>query len=226
MRHIVIGSTHFSMFILKAIRESDPSGIIYTVERSPEVAEVMSKLVSGRAVHGPLTESLTLENAGIRIADTLFSLTDSDALNASIVERAKKHYSVPLVIALANNPMNVELLYSSGSDFVLSPVDSVVNEVKALLSIDRPTELVLPRSMSMNFIVLRPVNSISLIDSIFEKIPKMDGVKSIAAFSLSDGREKDIREIVRGDIVEIAVKKSRSGEILKKLMDILKGARG
>lgn len=214
------------MFILKAIRESDPSGIIYTVERSPEVAEVMSKLVSGRAVHGPLTESLTLENAGIRIADTLFSLTDSDALNASIVERAKKHYSVPLVIALANNPMNVELLYSSGSDFVLSPVDSVVNEVKALLSIDRPTELVLPRSMSMNFIVLRPVNSISLIDSIFEKIPKMDGVKSIAAFSLSDGREKDIREIVRGDIVEIAVKKSRSGEILKKLMDILKGARG
>ncbi|MEM3279018.1 MAG: NAD-binding protein, partial [Fervidicoccaceae archaeon] len=200
--------------------------IIYTVERSPEVAEVMSKLVSGRAVHGPLTESLTLENAGIRIADTLFSLTDSDALNASIVERAKKHYSVPLVIALANNPMNVELLYSSGSDFVLSPVDSVVNEVKALLSIDRPTELVLPRSMSMNFIVLRPVNSISLIDSIFEKIPKMDGVKSIAAFSLSDGREKDIREIVRGDIVEIAVKKSRSGEILKKLMDILKGARG
>ncbi|MGC8752439.1 MAG: NAD(P)-binding protein [Fervidicoccaceae archaeon] len=226
MRHVVVGSTHFSMFILKAIREADPQGIIYTVERSPEVAEIMSRQVSGKPVHGLLTEQSTLENAGIRIADTFFALTDSDALNANLVELSKKVYSVPLTISIANNPKNVDLLYKSGSDYVLSPVDYVTGEVKALLSIDKPSRFSLPQNIGMDFIVMRPVNSIEAIDSIFSFISKESDVKDVMVTSATNGSIKKIEELAKGDFLVIAVRKTSSKELLESLEEILKKSSG
>lgn len=226
MRHVVVGSTHFSMFILKAIREADPEGIIYTVERSPEVAEIMSKQVSGKPVYGLLTELSTLENAGIKIADTFFALTDSDSLNANLVEASKKVYSVPLSVTIANNPMNVDLLYKSGADYVLSPVDYATSEVRALLSIDRPSLFPLPKNIGMDFIVMRPVNTIGSLDPIFSYISGKSDVKDVIVISPSDRKVKGIEEIAKGDFLVIAARKSVSNDVMEELKKILKKAYG
>jgi Trk K+ transport system NAD-binding subunit len=222
MRHIVVGSTHFSAFILKAIREADPGGIIYTVERSPEVAEIMSKQINGKAVHGLLTDPATLENAGIKIADTFFALTDSDALNANLVELSKKIYSVPLVVAISNNPENAEILYKSGANYVLSPVENITNEVKSLLSIDRPSLYPLPTNMGVDLIIMRPVNTLGILSTIISMLSNQEDVKDLIALSPSDGKMKNPEETERGDFFVLVVRKISSNEILKKVEELIK----
>jgi len=224
VRHVVVGSTHYSMFILKAIREADPEGIIYTVERSPEVAEIMARQVSGKPVHGLLTEAATLENAGIKIADTLFALTDSDALNANLVESAKKTYSVPLVVAIANNPKNAEILRKSGADYVLSPVDCATAEVRMLLSLDRPTVYSPPSNTGMDFIVLRPVNYLKFLDSILSSASGAGEVKDIIVSSPRGGAIKKVEEIAKGDFLVIAVRKSSSERVLRAVQEAIRKA--
>jgi len=214
LRHVVVGSSHAAYFVLKLLRSFDPLGVVAVVERSQETAEVMAKLAQGIPVAGDVLSEATLERAGVKEADTLFALTESDALNAKLCELAKKKYSVPLVAALANNPMNRNLLLESGADYVLDPTSYVEVQASALLSLEKASVVELPGLPGLSLVFARPGTALEEAEKLAELLREATGDGSFVclALSLAGGpKVKPLESLRPGDLLVVAVP-SRSAE--------------
>ncbi|MEZ0290083.1 MAG: NAD-binding protein [Sulfolobales archaeon] len=137
MRYVVVGSSHLLYFVLKAVRESDPLGLIYVVERSQEVARVIASQFNAIAHSGNLLDLSTYERIDVGKADVFIAATDSDALNIRLIELMKKSFGIPKVIGVVNNPDNIGEYKRAGADHIINPLASVETLVKASISSDR-----------------------------------------------------------------------------------------
>ncbi|AFH42574.1 TrkA family potassium uptake protein [Fervidicoccus fontis] len=229
MRHVIVGSTHFTTFALKGIREADPSGIIIVIERSIEVATIMAKQVNGKAVAGDLRDKKVLESAEINLADTFFSLTDSDALNIKLCSFAKKDFSVPIVVGLINNPMNYENMREAGADFIIDPTLFLENYVKSIIAIDRPVKYELPNFLGLDILALRPSKLLEgkeALVSFVKNINTKNEVKAIRVLSSKENKPKNIDEIEQGDYLIFAIEKEKSEGFQEKIKDFVKKTLG
>lgn len=137
MRYVVVGSSHYVYFILRAIRDVDPRGVIYVVERSHEVSRVLSSEFNARYHSGNLLDPATYEKIDIRSTDVFIAASESDALNIRLAELMKRVFGVPRVIVVVNNPANIEEYEKSGADYIINPYYNIETFVKASISSDR-----------------------------------------------------------------------------------------
>ncbi len=159
MRHIVIGSSHYTALVLSAVRETDPAGLIIMIDRSREAAETLVSSIGGSFIVGDPTDPRIQEAAGMDKADTLIATSDSDALNIKIAEIAKKNYKIPLVITLVNNPLNLEEAIARGSDYAISPSSPVQSQIKAIISTDKWVKATTPEFFGIDIYLYRTVKT-------------------------------------------------------------------
>ena len=74
----------------------------------------------GRTVHGETLRDDVLERAGIKNADGLAAVTNSDTLNAAVAHAARKIYQVPVVVCRNYDPRLRGMLEAFGLQIVSS----------------------------------------------------------------------------------------------------------
>ncbi|MEL9929686.1 MAG: NAD-binding protein [Sulfolobales archaeon] len=137
MRYVVVGSSHNTFFILKALREVDPVGVIYVVERSQEVSRVLASQFNLVPHSGNLLDPSTYEKIDAGKADVFIAATDSDALNIRLIELMKRSFGIPKVIGVVNNPANIDKYRESGADHIINPLAGLETMIKASISSDK-----------------------------------------------------------------------------------------
>lgn len=137
MRYLVAGSSHYIYFILRAIREIDPRGLIYYIDKYSEAAREPVSQFNINFIQGDPLDPSTYQSADAESVDVSVIATDSDALNIRLIELFKRFFGVPKVVAVANNPMNLEEYKNSGADLVINPITNIETMIKAFISSDK-----------------------------------------------------------------------------------------
>lgn len=119
MRIIVVGAGDIGMPI---IRYLSARGHLLTViekdeKRCKEIAEHSDAAIfNGNGADPEIWKSIEAEKA-----DVLLTLTNDDEINLKTCQIAKSQFGVPLVIARAHQPENVEKIKKAGADVVICP---------------------------------------------------------------------------------------------------------
>lgn len=155
MRYLVVGSSHYTDKIIKLITMSDPSSIIFFVERSSEVSETIAKRHNATPISGNLEDPQTYSKAEIDKADYVIAITDSDALNLKIASIAKGIYKVPRVIVYLQNSLNVELAKELEGIEIINLEPYFEYEVLSILSSDSWVEVPLRSEFGIKVFLYR-----------------------------------------------------------------------
>lgn len=128
MRIIVIGGPGLPEQVAEALHKAGDEVTVIDTDAGRESALAKAGL---RAVRGDAIVPSTLEAAGALRADVLVACTRSDEDNLVISLLAKKHFSVPRVIARVNDPANESLFDESwGVDALVSPSTALVTMIR------------------------------------------------------------------------------------------------
>jgi len=223
VRHIVVGSSHYTPLILAALREIDPAGAIVVVERSREAAEALASLAGGRPVVGEPTDPRTQERAEMEKADVLVASSDSDALNIKISETAKKEYRVPVVIAMVNNPANSEEAIARGADYVISPSSPLQSHIKAILSTDKWIKATTPEFFGIDVYLYRVVKTSVLGVTLSEIREELRGEEAYAiGLTKAGALIRDLTyELREGDIIVLVAPRGMGEAAVDKVRSLL-----
>jgi trk/ktr system potassium uptake protein len=128
MRIIVIGGSGLPEQVAEALHRAGDEVTVIDTDAGRESALAKAGL---RAVRGDAIVPSTLEAAGALRADVLVACTRSDEDNLVISLLAKKHFSIPRVIARVNDPANERLFSESwGVDALASPSTALVTMIR------------------------------------------------------------------------------------------------
>jgi Trk K+ transport system NAD-binding subunit len=223
LRHIVLGSSHYTPLILSALRETDPAGLIIIMDRSREAAETLANMVGGKPVSGDPMDPRTLEKADIEKADIFIASSDSDAMNIKISEAAKKNYKIPLVITLVNNPANIEEAVARGADYVISPSSPLQSHIKAILSTDKWVKTTTPEFFGIDIYLYRVVRTSMLGITLSQIRDELRGVEAyIVGLTKAGSLIRDpTYELREGDVIILVAPRGMGEAAVEKIRTML-----
>ncbi len=223
MRHIVLGSSHYTPLIVTAIRESDPTGIIVILDRSRETAEALANMVGGKPVDGDPMDPRIQEKAEMEKADIFIASSDSDAMNIKISEVAKKNYRIPLVITIINNPANIEEAISRGADYVISPSSPLQSHIKAILSTDKWVKASTPEFFGIDIYLYRAVKTSMLGITLSQIREELRGFEAyIVGLTKTGSLIRDpTYELREGDVIILVAPRGMGETAVEKIRSLI-----
>ncbi|MCC6061532.1 MAG: NAD-binding protein [Desulfurococcales archaeon] len=225
MRYVIVGSSHYLYYILKAIKETDPKGIITLVERSSEVAKVLASEFGVASHSGNLLDPGTYEKIDIRKTDVFIAASDSDALNIRLIELMKKVFGVSKVIGVVNNPMNLNEYKKSGADHIINPFYTVETFIKASISSDRWIKSSTPELFGIDVYMNRFVKDVvfGITLSFLKSAVKDLGSDVMIIVIGRDGNiiKDPMYELIEGDTVMIVTPKGLGEEAIQRIVNAI-----
>jgi len=223
LRHIVVGSSHYTPLILAALREIDPAGIIIVIDRSMETAEMLASSIGGKPVVGDPMDPRTHEKAEIEKTDILIASSDSDAMNIRISETAKKSYRVPIVITLINNPANQEEAIARGSDYVISPASPLQSHIKAIISTDKWVKATTPEFFGIDLYLYRVVKTSAIGITISQIREELSGYDAYVIGMTKAGAiiRDPLYELREGDVIALVAPRGMGEAAVEKIRSLL-----
>ena len=116
MTHIVVGCGRVGAEL--ADRLSQRGYAVSVIDQEPAAFLNLSPNFKGRTLEGEALDRHVLERAGIREAQALAAVTDSDAMNAVIGHVARQIYKVPHVVAGNYDPKRRSMFEAFGLQIV------------------------------------------------------------------------------------------------------------
>lgn len=141
---IVVGGGKVGYFLTKTLFEHGHEARL--IESDERRGRKIADDLDFPIICGDGTKMDTLENAGIREADALISVTGHDEDNLIACQLAKTKFGVRRTVARVNNPKNASMMKELGVDIPISTTDNIarlierevdLSSVKQLLSINR-----------------------------------------------------------------------------------------
>lgn len=114
--------------------------------------------------------------------DALLALTNDDEVNMTACQIAKKEFGIPLVIARAHQPENIESIREAGADIVICP--SQETRRLFLNALESPELETVYENMIVGFKILKvmiPLNG-SVVGRTIEELNIPDGCRIIGVF--------------------------------------------
>lgn len=102
MNFIIVGCGRVGAEL--AVRMSANGHEIVVVDQNKSAFERLPADYRGRTIHGEALSEKVLERAGIKEADGLASVTNSDTLNAVVAHAARTIYRVPVIVVRNYDP--------------------------------------------------------------------------------------------------------------------------
>jgi len=214
LRTLLIGGGHAAYFVANAIRESDIGGKLVIIEFTREKVEVLSKTFPSAEV---IVQSIDEVEQYIRgnsvVLDAVIAATESDALNLRYSKIALQN-SIPLVIAVLNNPLNTEIFKKEGIKYIVNPYSLIPVKIKEILGITKANILYEFTSKDLMICMVK-INDENDVRKIKKKL-----VKSSLSylFETVDGEVKpSIDNLSKGGTLYIMGRKESVKKILKRI---------
>ncbi len=112
MNFIIVGCGRLGSELARRLNQSGHTVVV--VDQNKAAFERLSADFRGRTVHGEALSEKVLERAGIKEADGLAAVTNSDTLNAVVAHAARVIYQVPVVVCRNYDPRRRPLLEAFG----------------------------------------------------------------------------------------------------------------
>ncbi|OIP38004.1 hypothetical protein AUJ95_07405 [Candidatus Desantisbacteria bacterium CG2_30_40_21] len=109
---------------------------IAIVEKNRIVCEDIASDLNILVIHGDGCESRYLEDAGIREADVLATVTGNDEDNIVICQLAKKKFDIPRTVARVNDPKNEHIFHALGIDVPVNSTSIIAHIIEEEASMD------------------------------------------------------------------------------------------
>jgi trk system potassium uptake protein TrkA len=130
---IIIGCGRFGSNLAR--RLSDEGNNICVIDRNGDKLNALGSGFNGQRIKGVEFDSDHLQEAGIMNADAIISVTADDNINITVSLIADKIYSVPKIIARANDP-NKNYIYQKLGIDTINPVEYEFEVLKSKLSLN------------------------------------------------------------------------------------------
>ncbi len=118
MNFIVVGCGRVGAELALRLYKSGHQVVV--VDQNESSFNRISPEFRGRTVHGETLREDVLERAGIKSADGLAAVTNSDTLNAAVAHAARSIYNVPMVVCRNYDPHLRGMLEAFGLQIVSS----------------------------------------------------------------------------------------------------------
>jgi trk system potassium uptake protein len=129
---IIIGCGRFGSNLAKQL--SDDGNNICIIDRSSDKLNALGSGFNGQRIKGIEFDSDKLEEAGIRDADALISVTSDDNINITVSLIADKIFHVPRIIARVNDPDKNYFYHKLGIE-TINPVEYELEVLKSKLPV-------------------------------------------------------------------------------------------
>lgn len=128
-RIIIVGGGNIGLSLAKGIEARDAAVAIKLIELDPVRAGVVAdQLRRVIVLQGDVRDRQLLEEAGIRAADSIITVTNSDEINI-LSSLLAKNMGCRQALALVNNSTYNPILRETGVDVVINPRDTTVSSI-------------------------------------------------------------------------------------------------
>jgi trk system potassium uptake protein TrkA len=128
-RIVVVGGGNIGLFLAQEIERTRRSATVTLIEVNPDRATyIADKLGSAVVLNGDARDPELSEEANIRSADALVSVTNDDEINVMAALLAKREARIR-TLTLINNTAYGPLLGSLGIDVVINPRETTVSSI-------------------------------------------------------------------------------------------------
>jgi trk system potassium uptake protein TrkA len=138
---------------------------VLLLEKNNGRYQTLSEELGQSIIKGDACEARTMEEAGIRRADVVISVTGEDEDNLVICQLAKKRYNVKRTIARLNNPKHEQLFQKLGIDITVSPTRSILSLVASELPGSRFVQLMTLRRAGLEILEMSISPSSSVVNN-------------------------------------------------------------
>lgn len=123
MKSIIVGGGKVGYNLLKKLIYDKQNAIL--VEKNRDICYKIAESMDAKVILGDGTDIDVLEEAGIRKADIIAAVTDSDECNFVVCQIAKTNFNVNKTIARVNNPNNIETFKAFGIDNIICSAEEI-----------------------------------------------------------------------------------------------------
>jgi trk system potassium uptake protein len=139
MHIILVGGKNQNQFLIKPILERGHRVTIVHEDRN--YCKKLARENQTTVVHGDGTNPIVLEDAGIDYANVIIAMTEIDAHNFVICQIAIEKYKLTKVLAVVNDPNNIEVFKQLGIKNVISITNVISSFIEQKVEIDDITNL-------------------------------------------------------------------------------------
>ncbi|MCF7861096.1 TrkA family potassium uptake protein [Candidatus Woesearchaeota archaeon] len=213
MKIILVGANESIKSIANML--SSEKHNITIVEQATETAKKIESEIDGTIICGDATDIAILRDAGINEADVIIIGTKDDKTNLMVAEIAKET-KVSKIISIVNSSRNEEIFTKLGIYRVVSFVDTIVKQIKDILSQDGNQRLIAHLGDGNIQIIECKLSPKS--NAIGKSISKHKEFLIIAVYRDGAFILANPKEIVKeGDVVVLAVESAKIDKINKQL---------
>ncbi len=133
MRTLIIGAGRVGQHLIRFLSSAEENRFT-VVEKKKERCREVANNFDATIIQGDASNPEIFKTAEPAKADILVAATDSDRVNESVIQQAKKEYGIPRVITVANSPKNKERLATAGADVVFCPVELALKDMENIFS--------------------------------------------------------------------------------------------
>jgi trk system potassium uptake protein TrkA len=128
-RIVISGGGNIGLFLAQEIEVTRPHATLTLIESQPERARfIADKLARSVVLHGDARDREIHEEANLRTAEAIVTVTNNDEVNIMTALLAKR-YGCQQALTLVNNDIYDGLLGSLGIDVVINPRETTVSSV-------------------------------------------------------------------------------------------------
>jgi trk system potassium uptake protein TrkA len=128
-RIVISGGGNIGLFLAQEIEVTRPHATLTLIESQPERARfIADKLTRSVVLHGDARDREIHEEANLRTAEAIVTVTNNDEVNIMTALLAKR-YGCQQALTLVNNDIYDGLLGSLGIDVVINPRETTVSSV-------------------------------------------------------------------------------------------------
>lgn len=128
MHIVIVGGGKLGYYLARNLLDRDYT--VNLIEKNRIHCKKIATDLDAEVFYGDGTTLETLARAGIERADCFIAVTGQDQDNLVACQLAKKRFSVPKVIARANNPRNMQALRQLGADIVMSSTEIITRMIE------------------------------------------------------------------------------------------------
>ncbi len=133
MRTLIIGAGRVGEHLIRFLSSAEENRFT-VVEKKRERCREIAYNFDATIIQGDASKLEILKMAEPAKADLLIAATDSDKVNDTVTQMAKKEFGIPRVIAVANSVKSKDRLKAAGADVVFCPIEMALMYMENIFS--------------------------------------------------------------------------------------------
>ncbi len=221
MRVVIIGAGEVGQYI--ALRLTSENKEVVVIDKNGELLEKLRDRLDVETIHGSGSSPKILEEAGLKEAETLLAVTDSDETN--LIACTFSNILAPHIKKIARIRNPDYLAYKDilarkllNIDIIVNPEDEVVSSIQKMIGVPGVTEINEFSDMGIYLVGLWIKKQCPLIGFTMAELKSQMGFKEFIVVSITREEEMIIpsgkNTILEGDLIHFVIPKDNLTQIL------------